>query len=62
MEKCYENYNNGRRNDARVHVIEAEESSVVGDNIVDIYGEQGENLIFKRISLKPKKKIVEEPN
>ena len=34
---------------------------VVGDNVTVLQQEQGENLMFRRVLLRPKKKLMEEP-
>lgn len=56
MAKCPKNQNDGRRNEARAHVNQAEDSPIVGDNIAKICCEQGQNLMFKRVLLKSEKK------
>lgn len=39
----------------------ADEAPIVGENVMVVQQEQGENLMFQRVFLKPKKKALEEP-
>lgn len=50
----------GRRGEARTQVIQVDEASSFGEYMIVLQQEQGENLMFRRVLLKPKKKAMKE--
>ena len=44
-----------------MQVTQADEASVVNEDVIVLQQEYGENLMFHKTLLKPKQKIVEEP-
>jgi hypothetical protein len=56
-----ERQNTMRRNEARMQVTQADETTVVGGNVEVLQQEQGENLMLRRVLLKPETKETEEP-
>lgn len=56
--ECLEKHNPRRRNEARTRVMQVGEASAMGDNVVVLQHEEGENLMFNRVLLKLEKKIV----
>jgi hypothetical protein len=59
--ECPERQNTMRRNEARTQVTQEDETTVVGGNVEVLQQEQGENLMFRRVLLKPETKATEEP-
>jgi hypothetical protein len=59
--KCLERQNATRRTEARTQVTQADETTVVGGNVEVLQQEKGENLMFRRVLLKPETKVAEEP-
>ena len=50
-----------RRNEARTQVTQADETVVASRNVEALQQEQGENLMLRRVLLKPEKKEAKEP-
>jgi len=59
--ECPEKHNSGKRSEARTQVTQADEASVVGENVMVLQQEQGDNLMFRRVPLQTERKIAEEP-
>lgn len=50
----------GRRGEARTHVTQESEATIVGENVMVLQQEQGDNLMFWRVLPTPKKNTIEE--
>jgi hypothetical protein len=60
-QECLERQNVARKTEARTQVTQADETIVVGGNMEVLQQEQGENVMFRRVLLKPYTNVVEEP-
>jgi hypothetical protein len=58
--ECLERQASGRRGEAQTQVTQVDEASVVGENVIVLQQEQGENLMFQRVLLKYEQKATEE--
>ena len=51
--ECPERQGPSNKGDARIHMTMVDEASIAGENVIVLLQEQGENLMFRRVLLKP---------
>jgi hypothetical protein len=59
--ECPERKNLARRNESRMQVTQEDEVAAIGGNVEVLQQEQGENLMLRRVLLKPETKEATKP-